>query len=276
MPKQRRRREHQHLNQESSRKRQYTGGAPMAAYKPGFPMNIFANVKLFAVIGVVVAALMIAGLVLTADNSPASVEDTFPTPTPTTTPDPNATGTPTATATQQMQWSQPEQVIEAGKTYTAILKTSKGDITIQLDPESAPNTVNSFVFLAQQGYFNGITFHRVASGFVIQSGDRTGTGRGGPGYQVQDEPSQNRNTRYTVSMAKAPGATSFGSQFFINLRDNPALDYDNPTPNKFYPFGQVIAGQDVVDAIGQVPTNPPRDGKPVEDVVINEVIIEVG
>jgi cyclophilin family peptidyl-prolyl cis-trans isomerase len=148
-----------------------------------------------------------------------------------------------------------------------------GDIVVKLNADIAPNTVNSFVFLAQQGYFDNITFHRVVNNFVIQGGDPLGTGSGGPGYVTQDEPNEVPNKRGTLSMAKTRGATSFGSQFFINLKDNPSLDFNNTGGDKFYPFAEVTAGMDIVDAIAKVPTNGAPENKPLQPVTISTVTI---
>jgi cyclophilin family peptidyl-prolyl cis-trans isomerase len=185
----------------------------------------------------------------------------------------DASASPDASATPAAKtFSKAEQVIDAqNKQYTATIKTSKGDIVLKLYADKAPNTVNSFVFLAQKGYFDGITFHRVIPGFVIQAGDPKGDGTGGPGYTTADEPNELANKKYTVSMAKTSGANVFGSQFFINLKDNPSLDYNNPTPNKYYPFAEVTEGQSVVDAIGSVQTG--ADYKPVQPITITTVTI---
>ena len=164
-----------------------------------------------------------------------------------------------------------DQVIETGREYSATIKTNKGDIVIELFADEAPNTVNSFVFLAQEGFFEGITFHRVVKGFVIQAGDPTGSGSGGPGYETADEPNQLSNVRGTLAMAKASGAKEFGSQFFINLSDNTGLDYNNPGKDKFYPFAKVVGGMDIVDAIGNVATG--ANGKPTEPVTITSVTV---
>jgi cyclophilin family peptidyl-prolyl cis-trans isomerase len=277
----RRRREQQHLRQESARKRQYTvGGSQNAAdkYQPGFPMNLLANAKIFYIagaiimIGSVVVAAVLAG---TGNNSSASAD--LPTPTVTPTVDPNAT--PTATPTPDpRQFSAADQVIDAQtKDYRALIKTSMGDFTINLFADQAPNTVNSFVFLAQKDYFDGLTFHRIRDGFVIQGGDPKGNGTGGPGYLTQEEPNEIRNTRGTLSMAKSSGSDQFGSQFFINLKDNTSLDFDNPSQNRFYPFAEVVEGMDVIDAIAKVPVEPNEQGetsKPVEPVTITDVVIE--
>jgi cyclophilin family peptidyl-prolyl cis-trans isomerase len=167
-------------------------------------------------------------------------------------------------------FSQAQQSIDPAKEYTALFVTSKGEFAVRLYAGEAPMTVNSFVFLAKQGYFDGLTFHRVVKGFVIQSGDPTGSGSGGPGYETADEPNQLSNRRGTLAMAKMAGAKVFGSQFFINLSDNTGLDWNNPSNNKFYPFGEVISGIDVVDAIA---ASPVRGSQPDPEVVITSVRI---
>ncbi len=280
MPKRKRREQH-HMRQEAPRKRSYEIGstAPNDVYRPGFPMNIFGNIRLFAFIGVAVVGVMVLTAVLTTQLNNNSPTQHIPTATPTATVDPNATPTPSpdpsaspsATGTPDAKkFDKPEQVVDAAKfKYTALVKTSKGNFTIQLDADAAPNTVNSFVFLAQKGYFNGIAFHRIVSNFVIQSGDPTGTGSGGPGYKVTEEPNQVSNKRGTISMAKSNRATDFGSQWFVSLKDNPGLDFTNPN-DKFYPFGVVTEGLDVVDNIGKAGS---AGGVPAEKVTITEVVI---
>lgn len=145
------------------------------------------------------------------------------------------------------QWSQPPAMeIDPAKSYTATLETSKGDIILQLDPKHAPKTVNNFVFLARQGFYDGLVFHRVISNFMIQGGDPTGSGRGGPGYKFEDEVRNNPLTHGTgvISMANA-GPNTNGSQFFITHSPQPHLN------GKHTVFGKVTQGQDVVDAIRQ-------------------------
>lgn len=128
----------------------------------------------------------------------------------------------------------------------ALLSTSKGDIVIELFPKEAPKTVSNFVFLAEDKFYDGLTFHRVEPGFVIQGGDPSGNGTGGPGYTFEDEPVSREYKRGIVAMANR-GANTNGSQFFIMLADNP-LD------PKYTIFGQVTSGMDVVDqiAVGDV------------------------
>ena len=145
------------------------------------------------------------------------------------------------------QWkSAPAMEIDPNKTYTATIETSKGNIVIDLYPKHAPKTVNNFVFLARQGFYDGIKFHRVISNFMIQGGDPTGTGMGGPGYKFEDETKGNPLTHETgvLSMANA-GANTNGSQFFITHSPQPHLN------GKHTVFGKVREGQDVVNAIRQ-------------------------
>ncbi len=148
---------------------------------------------------------------------------------------------------------------EKNEDAKVLLETSMGNITIQLYPDM-PVTAGNFLSLVEKGFYDGVTFHRVIDGFMIQGGDPEGTGMGGPGYTIQDEfTDHNRNDRGTISMANA-GPNTGGSQFFINLVDNDFLDEKHPV------FGQVIEGMDVVDSIGKVKTD--STDRPLEDVVI--------
>jgi len=232
-------------------------------------MNILGNVKAFAVVGVGIAIIMVFTALLTGRTDTGD-PSTLPTATPTSesTVDPSASPTPTV-----LQFSAAEEVIDAeNNTYTATIETSLGSFTIDLFAEDSPNTVNSFVFLAQEGYFDNTPIHRVVANFVVQGGDPTGTGTGGPGYATNDEPNEKRNLRGTLAMAKASGAGSFGSQFFVNLKDNPGLDFDTTGGDKFYPWAEVTEGMDVVDAIGAVAVD--TTGGPLEPVTIVSVTIE--
>ncbi len=146
-----------------------------------------------------------------------------------------------------MKWSAPpEMQIDETKTYKAAIKTDRGTIELELYPEHAPRTVNNFVFLAQEGFYNGVTFHRVISDFMIQGGDPTGTGAGGPGYKFEDEFTGNplKHEKGVISMANA-GPNTNGSQFFITHGPQPHLD------GRHTVFGKVTRGQDVVDAVQQ-------------------------
>ena len=233
------------------------------------------NVKLFAGVGVLVIVAFIVAAVLTRNNDPAANADTRPTPTPTATIDPSATPsvTPSASPTAAAKtFTQADKVVDGAKNeYRATIITSKGDIILELNAAASPNTVNSFVFLAKKGFFDGIIFHRVVKDFVIQGGDPTGTGTGGPGYKTADEPNQVPNKRGTLSMAKSAGASDFGSQFFINVKDNVALDFNNTRGDKFYPFATVLVGMDIVDQIANVAVD--SRGKPIDPVTIKSVTI---
>jgi peptidyl-prolyl cis-trans isomerase B (cyclophilin B) len=145
------------------------------------------------------------------------------------------------------QWSMPpEMEIETDRKYTVSIETDRGEITLELYPQHAPKTVNNFVFLARQGFYDGVSFHRVIADFMIQGGDPTGSGRGGPGYRFADEFDGNplKHERGVISMANA-GPNTNGSQFFITHVATPHLD------GRHTVFGKVTSGQDVVDAIRQ-------------------------
>jgi peptidylprolyl isomerase len=146
------------------------------------------------------------------------------------------------------------------------LTTSMGDITLQLY-EDTPITSGNFQKLVEKGFYDGVIFHRIIDGFMIQGGDPTGTGCGGPGYAIKDELNRkNKNDRGTISMANA-GPNTGGSQFFINLVNNNFLDSKHPV------FGKVVEGMDVVDAMAKVKKG--ANDKPVKDVKIIEAKISI-
>ena len=149
----------------------------------------------------------------------------------------------------------------------AHFETSMGNFTIELFEQQAPKTVANFVKLAEKKFYDGVIFHRVIDGFMIQGGDPTGTGRGGPGYQFADEfhPQLKHNSEGILSMANA-GPNTNGSQFFITLTATPHLD------GKHAVFGKVIEGMDVVKKIGKTPTK--AGDRPVTDVVMKTIRIE--
>ncbi|MDE3223718.1 MAG: peptidylprolyl isomerase [Acidobacteriota bacterium] len=158
-------------------------------------------------------------------------------------------------------------IVDPTKTYGATMVTSMGTLEIALDPLGAPNTVNSFVFLARWHYYDGIVFHRVIPGFVLQGGDPTGTGAGGPGYRFDDElPKPGRYEIGSLAMANA-GPNTNGSQFFvISGPDGVRL------PPLYALFGKVVKGLDVVQAINDVgsPSGAPRQRVVIESVTITE------
>ncbi len=161
--------------------------------------------------------------------------------------------------------AEPSMCIDPTKRYAAEMVTSKGSMTIALDPLAAPRTVNNFVFLARYHYFDGIVFHRVIPGFVLQGGDPTGTGRGGPGYQFSDElPPPGRYELGSLAMANA-GPNTNGSQFFVISGPE-----GTRLPPNYSLFGKVISGLDTVAAIDAVGA---RSGKPTQNVTIESVSI---
>jgi cyclophilin family peptidyl-prolyl cis-trans isomerase len=164
-----------------------------------------------------------------------------------------------------MQWSNPPaQTIDPTKSYVAIMHTEKGIIKIQLHTDKVPKTVNNFVFLAQQGFYDGTTFHRVIKDFMAQGGDPTGTGSGGPGYRFADEfhPKLRHDKPGILSMANA-GPNTNGSQFFITHVATPWLD------NKHSVFGEVIEGMDVLLSIPE--RDPSRARQP--GTILNSIEI---
>jgi cyclophilin family peptidyl-prolyl cis-trans isomerase len=180
--------------------------------------------------------------------------------------------TPTAPAAdgsspQQRKFDEePPMFIDTTKRYVATMVTSHGTMVIALDPLAAPKTVNSFVFLARYHYYDGIVFHRIIPGFVLQGGDPTGSGSGGPGYRFDDElPAAGRYQVGSLAMANA-GPNTNGSQFFvISGPDGVRL------PPLYAHFGEVVKGLDVVEKINGVGS---RSGTPTERVVIESVTIE--
>ncbi len=159
--------------------------------------------------------------------------------------------------------SPPQMVIDPTKSYTATIETSAGTMTAELFASEAPRTVNNFVFLAREGFYDDVIFHRVISGFMIQGGDPTGSGSGGPGYQFKNEDVDRKYLRGTLAMANA-GRNTNGSQFFV-------MHADYPLPPDYTIFGKLSAGEEVIDAIA----NAPKGGqdRPVNPVAITSVTI---
>lgn len=175
-----------------------------------------------------------------------------------------------ALADEKKSWpSPPPMTIDPAKSYIATIETTKGKIVLELFPKEAPQTVNSFVFLAREGFYDGVQFHRVIPGFMIQTGDRNGTppGTGDAGYEFKNENQQTERTykEGTVGMANS-GPDTNGSQFFIMDRDYPLQ------PAKYTIFAQLTEGQDVVHAIATVARDD--NDKPLEKVVMTKVTIE--
>jgi peptidylprolyl isomerase len=190
-----------------------------------------------------ISALLVVALLLCAGCTQSTNSSTSGT---------SPAGTTTMTPTPQ----EPQKLVR--------LETNMGNITIALAPDM-PITAGNLESLTKKGYYDGVIFHRVINGFMIQGGDPTGTGRGGPGYVIKDEFSKNnRNDRGTISMANA-GPNTGGSQFFINLVNNNFLDDKHPV------FGKVVEGMDVVDAIAKVKTG--AGDRPVQNVTIIRAVM---
>jgi peptidylprolyl isomerase len=217
----------------------------------------------------IIIALLVAALVFSAGCTQSTVPGKTAIPATTqpgtaiSTPVVTQAGTPSVNPSLSLNTtlSTPSQEKDRQRVK---LETTMGDIVIALDPEM-PVTAGNFESLVKKGYYNGVIFHRVINGFMIQGGDPTGTGRGGPGYKIPDEfTSHNKNVRGAVAMANS-GPNSGSSQFFINLVDNSV----QPTFDTKYPvFGNVIDGMDVVDAIGKVPTSGSPTDRPVQNITI--------
>ena len=163
--------------------------------------------------------------------------------------------------------SAPEMGIDTSKRHTATMETSMGTLVIALDAINAPLTVNNFVFLAAQHYYDGVVFHRIISGFMCQGGDPTGTGRGGPGYRFNDEPVKQKYQIGSMAMANA-GPNTNGSQFFL-ISGPSGVNL----PPQYNHFGQVVKGLDIVEAMHKVDTD--SSDRPRTEVAINSVTITV-
>ena len=190
-------------------------------------------------------------------------------PAPATTSEAGAAGGQSGSRKQYS--AEPEMQIDPAKQYTAVIETSKGTMRAELYPEDAPRAVNSFVFLAREGFFDGIRVHRIVKGFMIQTGDPTGTGMGGPDYQFPDEPVTREYVRGTLAMANS-GPDTNRSQFFIMHGDAPGL------PKDYTIFGKLTEGFEALDAIADTPVgfNPDmrENSAPQEEVTITRITIE--
>jgi len=193
--------------------------------------------------------VLLALFVITLVQAACSPAATPPAPTPSVKPTvlpasipANASAAAASAPAKQTFSSPPPMTIDTSRHYTANIDTEKGQIALDLDPQLAPQTVNNFVFLVQQGFYDGLKWHRVEPNFVIQGGDPQGTGRGGPGYQFADEPVKGDYKEGCVAMANA-GPSTNGSQFFICTADDTRL------PKQYNLFGSVKSGLDVAKRI---------------------------
>ena len=211
----------------------------------------------------ILISLLLAALAL------ASRADAGQPSTPTSAATPSPAASPVLTPTPMTFPERPEITISPDKKYFATVETTKGTFRIELRPDLAIQTVNSFIFLAREGYYDGVTFHRVLPGFMAQGGDPTGTGSGDPGYTLPAEFSDVPFERGTVGMARQPqDPDSGGSQFFIAYTDQPSLN------GQYTVFGQVIEGMEVVDSLTpRDPANiatPQPSGDTITAIVIEE------
>ncbi len=177
-----------------------------------------------------IAVMLIAALILTVSCSSSSSNNS---PLPTRT---------TMSSTKKTYTSPPPMIIDTNKQYTAVIETNKGKLVLELFAKDVPKTVNNFVFLAREGFYDGVAFHRVIPGFMAQGGDPTGTGSGGPGYKFADEFTSHKHVAGALSMANA-GPDTNGSQFFITYAPQPHLD------GKHSVFGQLTEGMDVLQKL---------------------------
>ena len=210
------------------------------------------------------------------EPTPTPIPDVIPTPRIADTPTPAVLGTPTpvseTTASGRVikQFASPPQMtIDPEGDYSADIQTNQGTISVELFAEDAPITVNNFVFLARQGFYDSVIFHRVIPNFMIQGGDPTGTGTSGPGYRFQDEivPSLAFDSAGILAMANA-GPNTNGSQFFITVAPTLHLTGNHTI------FGRVTAGQEIADAISMARSD--RNNRPLEEVVIQHIEIKEG
>lgn len=221
---------------------------------------------------VVVGIFIVLGIVLssnrpgTAQTGAVATPDAFATAPAQST----AAALPTSVAEsgRKTYSALPPMTIDVQKTYTATITTPRGDIVIKLRPDLAPQTVNSFVFLAKEGFYNGLTWHRVLPNFMAQGGDPTGTGSGGPGYSVPDEFTDKVlfDRPGLVAMAHSALPNSNGSQFFITTGPAPHLN------NQYTIFGEVIQGQEIVSGIPlrNPDQNPTTSGEQIVKITISE------
>jgi cyclophilin family peptidyl-prolyl cis-trans isomerase len=161
--------------------------------------------------------------------------------------------------------------MKAGETATVTVETSKGTIVMKIEGDLSPNAAGNFVALAECGFYDGVVFHRLVPGFVIQGGDPTGTGGGGPGYTIKDEPVKGEYKRGTLAMARTPAPDSQGSQFFVVLDDGaqPALE----SARTYAIFGEVVSGMDVVDAIAAMPNSGEPNNTALDPVSMDKVTV---
>jgi peptidyl-prolyl cis-trans isomerase B (cyclophilin B) len=183
-----------------------------------------------------------------------------------------STGTATGGPSAECPTEQPPALAD-GETRTVAVGTEKGTIVIKLEADLSPIAVGNFAALVSCGYYDGVVFHRVVPGFVIQGGDPTGTGTGGPGYTIKDEPVTTVYERGTVAMARTSDPDSVGSQFFIVLDDEAATALADPSTNNYQIIGSVTSGMETVDAIAAMPNSGEPNNEALDPVAMTTVTI---
>lgn len=222
-----------------------------------------------------VLALFTTGCLMQATPTVAPTPTTIGTPRPVGSPTPVTRGTAPPIAvdsggrSMNQYASPPEMIIDPSASYTAVIHTNLGSMTLELFAQDAPKTVNNLVFLAQEGFYDGLIFHRVIPGFMIQGGDPTGTGTSGPGYKFEDEivSSLVFDSPGILAMANS-GPNTNGSQFFITVVPTPHLNGAHTI------FGKIIEGQNVADAIAMTPAA--AGNRPIQNVVIQGIDVRKG
>ena len=265
--------------QKQKRHKVYRAGemsADASVIKPKGAFRFFTNYRAFAIIGAIV---LIGGFGFTAlfqssNGGSTANNDIRGEGVMKTTPEPGSTSTTNSQATIKQYGAPPAMAIDPSKNYIATIKTEKGDVKVELLAQEAPQTVNNFVFLANDHFYDGVTFYRVVADkdgqtHLAQAGDPTGTGSGGPGYTLPVEQTTGSFSAGVLAMAKPneAGTPNNGSQFFIMLKDEPTYD------GKYTVFGKVVSGLDVLS--GLAPRDPqlqkdPEPGTPITSITVEE------
>jgi cyclophilin family peptidyl-prolyl cis-trans isomerase len=241
-----------------------TSGRANEIEMPGVFGWMHRNGRLFVLVGIIVMVASLGGTFLLQSANKTNPNQSTATATPTIEPG-KPVGTPGPDGVIRRYAAAPPLVIDPKKSYTAVIHTEKGDITAQLLPDKAPIDTNNFVFLARNRFFDGLTFHRVVSGFVVQGGDPLGNGTGGPGYTLPVEKNDVQFDTGILAMAASSAGVS-GSQFFITLAPQPQLE------PQFSAFGRVTSGMEVVTAL--TVRDPQGTAQPPPDRILKIDIIE--
>ena len=264
-----------HTPQTPRRRKAYRplGNADARHVKRTGAFRAFSSYRLFAIIGALVlfggyGIAAISGGTISAHGGGGGghTESVRGEGVQRATPEPSDDPSAPVRTTKQYLGAPPPSV-DTGRRYTATISTMRGDIVVELLPDAAPQAVNNFVFLARDGFYDGVTFHRVIEGFVAQAGDPSGTGIGGPGYELPFEASDAAFEPGILAVAKptSAGASNHGSQFFFALGREPVLDGQSTV------FGRVLSGLDVLSAL--TPRDPQRSEEPAPGDVIEHISI---